>query len=207
MFKTSSTRLTTFLISFCAVILFGGCAPVNLTSVVDTQFILANRDLPLKNLLIVYDTRDLGLKGEFEAAFTEYVRENSDARALRDLDLYSPLKKMTDREKLWALKDESIDGVLYLNGGGSGRSLREWLYPEAKELETDTPAWRGGTVKLFLPKTGQVIWVGSVEDAGGLVDEELNSRGLFSAVTNDLLQRGIVPARRVENPALRGFNR
>ena len=207
MFTTFPFRVTATFLTFCTAILFSSCAPVNLTSVVDTQFILANRDLPLENLLIVYDARDLGVKGEFEAAFTEYLRENANVRALRDLDLYSPLKKMTDREKLWALKDESIDGVLYLNGGGSGRSLREWLYPEAADLETDTPAWRGGTVKWFLPKTGKVIWVGSVEDAGGLVDEELNSRGFFSAVTSDFLQRGIIAAREVQNPGLRGFNR
>ncbi len=207
MIQKKSFRLFTLLSTLGTLIALGGCAPVNLTSVVDTQFILANRDLPLKNLLVVYDARDLGLKGEFEASFTAYLRDNAEVRALRDLDLYSPLKKMTDREKLWALKDESIDGVLYLYGGGSGRDLREWLYPDAADLETDTPAWRSGTVKLFLPKTGQVIWVGSVEDAGGLVDEELNSRGLFSAVTSDLLQRGIIEARRIENPALRGFNR
>ena len=190
-----------------SMVLLTACSSVELTSVVDTQFLLGNRVLPLSNILIVYDSRNLPEKDEFEAAFSAYLRESGTVLVYRDIDLYSPLKKMTDKEKLWALKDEGIDGVLYLNGGGSGRALREWLYPEAKDIETSTPAWTSGTVKLFLPATGQVIWVGSVADYGSVVHSDLNSRGFFSAVSSDLLRRGIIEEAIDHSPGLRGFNR
>lgn len=183
------------------------CAGVDMSSVVDTQFLMTNRDLPLQNLLVVYDSRDLALKDDFEMEFASYLRENAEIKVHRDIDLFTPLKNMTDKEKVWALKDASIDGVIYMNGGLSGRPLREWLYPEAPELDTKTPAWTGGTIKLFLPRTAQVVWVGNVSEAGGMAGEELNTRGFFSAVTLDLVRRGIIAQPRDRTPGLRGFNR
>jgi hypothetical protein len=189
------------------VVLLTACSSVEMTSVVDTQFLLGNRVLPLTNILVVYDSRDLSVKDEFEAAFATYLRESATVKVYRDIDLYSPLKKMTEKEKLWALKDEGIEGVLYLNGGGSGRSLREWLYTDAKDIETTTAAWMSGTIKLFLPVTGQVIWVGSVADYGSVVYDDLNARSFFSAVSSDLLRRGIIEEQIDQSPGLRGFNR
>ncbi|MCB2205905.1 hypothetical protein KQI65_14275 [bacterium] len=189
-----------------AVFLFG-CSSVDLNTVVDTQFLLANRSLPLQNILVVYDSHDLAKKDAFEEAFASYLRDNTACIVYRDIDLYSPLKNMSEKEKLWALKDENIDGVLYMFGGNSDRSLREWLYPEAPDIQRDTPAWRSGAIKLFLPKTAQVIWVGSISDYGSIVYDDLNSRSFFSAVSTDLLRRGIIAAREEANPGLRGFNR
>jgi hypothetical protein len=201
------TAMKSLSLSLIALVLFTGCASVDLNTVVDTQFLLANRTLPLQNLLVVYDTRDLAAKDEFEGALASYLRESSDASVYRDIDLYSPLKNMSEKEKLWALKDEGIDGILYLSGGQSARSLREWLYPEAADIDTNTPAWQTGTVKLFLPSSGQVIWVGSVKDYGSVVYDDLNSSGFFSAVSSDLLRRGILTVKSERNPGLRGFNR
>ncbi len=189
-----------------SVLILSACGPMELTSVVDTQYLMGNRDLPLQNVLVVYDSRDLALKDRFETAFMKFLEENTDAKAFRDIALYSPLKKLSDKEKLWALKDQSIDGVLYISGGGSGRSIREWLYPEA-EIDTGTTAWQSGTAKLFLPKSGGVIWIGSIPGTQGSAGEDLESRRFYSAVTNDLLQQGILQKQRPRNPALPGFNR
>ncbi len=194
-------------LALLVLVFLAGCSSVDLNTVVDTQFLLANRTLPLQSVLVVYDSRDLAAKDEFEAALASYLRESSDARVYRDLDLYSPLKNMSEKEKLWALKDEGIDGVLYLSGGQSGRSLREWLHPEAADIDTNTPAWQTGTIKLFLPTSGQVIWVGSVKDYGSVVYDDLNSSSFFSAVSSDLLRRGILAMKTDRNPGLRGFNR
>jgi len=178
-----------------------------MTTVVDTQFLLGNRNVPLGNLLVVYDSRDLDVKQRFETGFSEHLREIAEVRALRDVDLFSPLKQMTEKEKLWVLKDENIDGILYLDGGGSGRSLREWLYPEAENIATNTPAWENGIVKLFLPQNGQVIWIGSVPGHNGPVDENLLSRRFFTAVTSDLMLHGILQLRQRGTPGMPGFNR
>ena len=203
-------RLSMSLSALSALMLFAlalpACGPMELTSVVDTQYLMGNRDLPLQNLLVVYDSRDLALKDRLETAFTEFLEENSDAKAFRDIALYSPLKKLSEKEKLWALKDQSIEGVLYIDGGGSGRSIREWLYPEAK-IDTGTTAWQNGTVRLFQPKSGTVIWIGSIPGQQGRVGEDLESRRFYSAVTNDLLRQGILQKQRPKNPALPGFNR
>ena len=182
------------------------CAPMELTSVVDTQYLMGNRDLPLQNLLVVFDSRDLALKDRLESAFAEFLDENSDAKAFRDIALYSPLKNLSEKEKLWALKDQSIDGVLYIDGGGSGRSIREWLYPEAG-IDTGTTAWQNATVRLFQPKSGSVIWIGSIPARQAKTPEDLESRGFYSAVTSDLLRQGILDKQRPRNPALPGFNR
>ncbi len=187
--------------------MLGGCSSVELNSVVDTQFLLANRILPLQNILVVYDSRDLAAKDAFEAAFADYLRGSANVNVFRDIDLYSPLKNMSDKEKLWALKDEGIEGVLYLFGGDSQRSLREWLYPDAPDIDKNTPAWQTGAIKLFLPTTAQVIWVGSIADYGSVVYEDLNSRSFFSAVSSDLLRRGIIAVQEDTSPGLRGFNR
>ncbi|MBN1448093.1 MAG: hypothetical protein JXA28_09190 [Bacteroidetes bacterium] len=193
---------------FILVVFTGtACGPVEMTTVVDTQFLLGNRALPLRNLIVVFDGSDFDIKQRFEAAFVKYLAENAELRAFRDVDLYTPLKQMTDKEKLWALKDESIDGILYIDGGGSGRSLREWLYPEAPDIETTTIAWKSGTVRLFLPQTGQVIWVGNVTGHSGTVGEDLMSRRFYGAVTSDLILHGILQQRRPQNPAMPGFNR
>ncbi len=184
-----------------------GCSSVNLTSVVDTQFLLGSRLLPLQGLLVVYDSRDLTLKQDFETSFAEYIRENTSAIAHTDIELYSPLKNLDEKEKIWALKDSYIDGVLYIYGGGSGRPLRDWLLPEAKDIDKETQAWKSSAVKLFLPSTGVVVWAGNVEGNDAFVGEELNSGGFFSAVVADLVRRGILEVPRSENPGLRGFNR
>ncbi|MDT8324006.1 MAG: hypothetical protein RRA94_07850 [Bacteroidota bacterium] len=199
--------MKTIVLSMLTLLLCAACSSVDLNTVVDTQFLLANRTLPLQSLLVVYDTRDLAAKDEFEGALASHLRESSDATVYRDIDLYSPLKNMSDKEKLWALKDEGIDGILYLSGGPGERSMRDWLYPEAADIDRNTPAWQTGTIKLFLPNSGQVIWVGSVKDYGSVVYDDLNSRGFFSAVSSDLLRRGILDEKRDPNPGLRGFNR
>lgn len=189
-----------------AAMAFPACGPMELTSVVDTQYLLGNRELPLDNLLVVFDSRDLAFKERLETAFVEFLEQNSDANAYRDIALYSPLKKMNEKEKLWALKDQSIDGVLYIDGGGSGRSIREWLYPDAT-IDTGTTAWKNGTVKLFLPESGGVIWIGSIPGQQGRSGEELESRRFYSAVTNDLLRQGILQKQSPRNPGLPGYNR
>ena len=190
-----------------AAVLCGGCSSVELNSLVDTQFLLANRILPLQNILVVYDTRDLAEKDAFEKEFADYLRGSANVNVFRDIDLYSPLKNMSDKEKLWALKDEGIEGVLYLFGGDSQRSLREWLYPEAPDIDRNTPAWQTGVIKLFLPTTAQVIWVGSIAEYGSVVYEDLNSSAFFSAVSSDLLRRGIIDVQEDTSPGLRGFIR
>ncbi|MBE0644263.1 MAG: hypothetical protein IH600_09300 [Bacteroidetes bacterium] len=189
------------------ILAFAGCSTVELTSVVDTQFLLGSRLMPLQTVLVVYDTRDLALKQDFESSFADYIRANTSTIVHTDIELYSPLKKLEDKEKVWALKDNNIDGVIYLYGGGSGRPLRDWLLPEAPEIDADTPAWKSSAVKLFLPSTGQVVWAGSVVGLDAFVGVELNSRGFFSAVVGDLVRRGMLDIPRPANPGLRGFNR
>lgn len=184
-----------------------GCASVELSSILDTQFLLTTRDLPFNSVLVVYDTKDLARKQEFEQAVTDYLREHTAAQVHADIDLYSPLKQLEDKEKIWALRDNSIQAVLYLPGGGSGRPLRDWLLPEAPEIDTETPAWKSSTAKLFLPATAQVVWAGSVMGHEGYVGEELRSRAFYSAIVADLVGHGILEIPRVENPGLRGFNR
>ncbi|MDX9757906.1 MAG: hypothetical protein RBU27_01995 [Bacteroidota bacterium] len=192
---------------FVVAALLSGCASVELSSILDTQFLLTTRDLPFNSVLVVYDSKDLARKQEFEHAFAAYLREHTDAQIHADIDLYSPLKRLEEKEKTWALRDNSIQAVLYMHGGGGGRSLRDWLLPEAPDLDTETPAWKSSAVKLFLPATAQVVWAGSVMGHEGYVGEELRSRAFFSAVVADLVGHGMLDMPRVDNPALRGFNR
>jgi hypothetical protein len=96
---------------------------------------------------------------------------------------------------------------LYISGGGGGRPLRDWLLPEAADIDTDTQAWKSSAVKLFLPSTGQVVWAGSIAGTDAIVSEDLLSSRFFNAVTSDLIRRGILDIPRVANPGLRGFNR
>ena len=201
---TTTVRLSLMLLS---AMLLAGCSPVELTSVIDTQFLLTSRDIPINSLLVVYDSKDLALKQQFEEGFAEYLRENSAAQVFADIDLYSPLKKMEDREKTWAIRDNSISAVLYVYGGGSGRSLRDWLLPEAADIDTETQAWKSSAARLFLPATGQVVWAGNVTGQIAYVGEDLFGSGFYSAVTADLIKRGILEVPRVQNPAMRGFNR
>lgn len=203
----SVSPLRPFFLPFAALLLLTGCSSVELTSVVDTQFLLTTRDLPFNSILVVYDTKDLALKQEFEYGLVEYLRGNSAAQAHADIDLYSPLKKMEDKEKTWALRDNNIVAVLYFHGGGSGRSLRDWLLPEAPDIDISTAAWKSGAAKVFIPTTGQVVWAGNVAEHDAFVGEELISGGFYSAVVSDLIRRGFLEAPRVENPAMRGFNR
>ncbi len=184
-----------------------GCSTVELTSVVDTQFLLGSRLFPLGSVLVVYDSRDLALKQEFESEFKDYLGENSSVQVRTDIELYSPLKRMEEKEKVWALKDNSIAAVIYISGGGSGRQLRDWLLPEAPDIDTDTQAWKSSVVKLFLPSTAQVVWAGSIAGHESSTGEDLFSRGFFSAVTGDLIRRGILDVPRAVSPGLPGFNR
>ncbi|MFZ1731827.1 MAG: hypothetical protein WBQ23_02465 [Bacteroidota bacterium] len=202
----TATRFFRLLI-FTAALSMAGCTSVELTSVVDSQFLLGSRLLPLNSVLIVYDSRDLALKQEFESGFKDYLQGNSSAEVYLDIDLYSPLKKLEEKEKEWALRDNKIDGVIYFSSGGSGRSLREWLLPEAKDIETETQAWKSSAVKVFLPSTGQVVWAGNITGSDAFVGEALLSRSFFSAVSGDLVRRGILDIPRIANPGLRGFNR
>ncbi len=190
-----------------ALFVVTGCAPMELSSVVDTQFLLGSRDLPMSNVLVVYDSRDLTVKQEFELAFSEYLEANSAVKAHTDIELYSPLKKLSEKEKEWALRDNNIDGVLYISGGGSGRSLREWLLPESPDIDIETQAWKSSDVRIFLPTTAQVVWAGSLQERDAVLNEDFLSRGFYSAVTSDLVRRGILDIPRVANPGLRGFNR
>ncbi len=182
------------------------CGGVQLASVTDTQFLLTNRILPLRSMMVVYDTRDLGMKAEVEQSLVEALRSNADVVARRDIDLFSPLKTLSEKEKVWALKDNDVKAVLYIGGKGSGRPLRDWLYTEAKDIDTGTPAWSSSVVRLFLPETGEVIWTGSLsgEETG---PEVISTRGFASAVASELVRLGMIAVRRPENPALRGFNR
>jgi hypothetical protein len=201
-----STRFS--ILFLCTLFLaITACSSVELTSVVDTQFLLGSRLFPLNSILVVYDSRDLALKQEFETSFSAYLTDNAAVKVYSDIELYSPLKKVEEKEKEWALRDNSINGVIYISGGGSGRSLRDWLLPEAAEIDTDTQAWKSSAVKLFLPSTGQVVWAGNVAGNDAYVGEGLLSRGFFSAVNSDLVRRGILDIPRSANPGLRGFNR
>jgi hypothetical protein len=194
-------------LAFISLSLTAGCSTVDLSTVVDTQFLLTSRDLPLNSLLVVYDAKDLALKQEFEGAFAEYLREHTSAEVRTDIELYSPLKQMEEREKVWALRDNKITAVLYVYGGGSGRPLRDWLLPEAPDLDTGTPAWKSSAAKIFLPATAQVVWAGNVVGQDALVRENLFSRGFYSAIVSDLVRRGFLDVPHVANPAMRGFNR
>lgn len=64
------------------------CGGVQLASVTDTQFLLTNRILPLRSMMVVYDTRDLGMKAEVEQSLVEALRSNADVVARRDIDLF-----------------------------------------------------------------------------------------------------------------------
>jgi hypothetical protein len=203
----SVNPLRPLFLPLASLLMLAGCSTVELTSVVDTQFLLTTRDLPFNSVLVVYDTKDLALKQKFEYAFSEYLRENSATQVHADIDLYSPLKQMEEKEKTWALRDNNIVAVLYFQGGGSGRSLRDWLLPEAPDIDISTAAWKSGAAKVFIPTTGQVVWAGNVAEHDAFVGEELISSGFYSAVVSDLVRRGFLESPRVENPAMRGFNR
>ncbi|MBR9976228.1 MAG: hypothetical protein KFF77_11650 [Bacteroidetes bacterium] len=202
-----SFRSLTMLLAFAALLGSTSCSTVELTSVVDTQFLLTTRDIPLNSMMVVYDTKDLALKQRFEAEFAEYLRDNTSAQVYLDIELYSPLKNMPEQEKVWAIRDNSIAAVLYVSGGGSGRPLRDWLLPESPDIDTETQAWKSSAARLFLPATGQVIWAGNIEGGINYVGVELISGSFYSAITSDLIRRGILAVPRVENPAMRGFNR
>lgn len=195
------------LLPLVIAIVTAGCSPVELTSVVDTQFLLGSRMFPLNSVLIVYDSRDLAMKQEFESDFRDYLIRNSSAQVHTDIELYSPLKRMAEKEKIWALKDNGIVAVIYIPGGGSGRPLRDWLLPEAPEIDTETQAWKSSVVKVFLPATAQVVWAGSIAGTQDASGEVLHSKGFFSAVTADLIRRGILDIPRAASPGLPGFNR
>gem|GEM_PF-1456669 len=189
------------------LILLTSCGGIELTSVVDTQFLLTSRSMPLNNILVVCDTRNLALKDAVESSIANHLRMSSDARVFRDIDLYSPLKTLTEKEKLWAIRDAEIGGVLYMNVGESGRSLRDWLYTEATDIDVETQAWQSSVAKLFIPSTGVVVWAASMPDRDEVGADLLTSRSFRVALAADLLQRGIIEQPQVRNPGLRGFNR
>jgi hypothetical protein len=189
------------------ILLLSSCTSIELTSIVDTQFLLTGRELPFERILLVYDTGDLARKQSVEYSFGEYLREHSAAEVYHDIDLFSPLRIMTEKEKEWALRDNAIQGVLYIAGGGSGRALRDWLLPEAKDIEKETQAWRTSVIRLFLPSTGQVIWAGSVQGIEGTIDPSSLTTRFYSAVTAELLRRSVLERPAAANPGLRGFNR
>lgn len=203
----TTTRRFFLLLHAIAAMFLSSCSTVELTSVVDTQFLLTTRDIPLNSLLVVYDTKDLALKQQFEAEFAEYLRKNTSAQVYQDIELYSPLKNMSEQEKVWAIRDNSIAAVLYVSGGGSGRPLRDWLLPESPDIDTQTQAWKSSAARLFLPATGQVVWAGNIEGGINYIGEDMFTGGFYSAITSDLVRRGILDVPRVENPAMRGFNR
>lgn len=187
--------------------LLSSCSSVDLTTIVDTQFLLTGRELPFERVLLVFDSGDLALKQKVEYSFGKYIKEHTDAEVFYDIDMYSPLKIMSEKEKEWALRDNQIQGVLFLAGRGSGRTLRDWLLPEAKDIETETQAWRTSVIHLFLPATGDVVWAGSVQGVEGVITEPLLKKSFYGAVTGDLLRRGILEQPAAVNPGLRGFNR
>lgn len=189
------------------LLLLSACSSIDLTTIADTQFLLTGRELPFENVLIVYDIGDLALKQEVEYAFGKYIEEHTDTEVFYDIDMYSPLKIMSEKEKEWALRDNQIQGVLFIAGKGSGRPLRDWLLPEAEDIQTQTQAWRTSVIRLFLPATGDVVWAGSVQGVEGMLTGSLLKKSFYSAVTGDLLRRGILQPPAAVNPGLRGFNR
>lgn len=189
------------------IIAFTSCGSMELATVADTQYLLTSRSMPLTSLLVVCDTRDLGFKSEMETGLTGYLKEEVGINVYRDIDLYSPLKTLSEKEKLWALKDAGIQAVMYLDAGGSGRSLREWLYPDSPDLDMKTQAWQSSCVRLFTPEKAQVVWVAGVEGETQKVTGELLGRSFYAAVTGDLLKRGILAIAIDDQPMIRGFNR
>ena len=183
------------------------CGSLELATVADTQFILTTRTLPLTCILVACDTRDLNFKSAMETDLALYLREHASVIVFRDIDLFSPLKSMTDKEKLWALKDAGIQGVLFLNGGGSGRSLRDWLYPDAMDLDTKTQAWVATCGRLFIPESGSVIWAAGLPEQEQRVTHDHLTRSFHAAIVGDLLLRGFIAVPVEEQPMIRGFNR
>ena len=203
----TKTRRLSFLLPALAALIMASCSSVELTSVIDTQFLLTTRDIPLNSLLVVYDAKDLALKQRFESEFAEYLRDNTSAQVHTDIELYLPLKNMSDQEKVWAIRDNSITAVLYVSGGGSGRPLRDWLLPESPDIDTQTQAWKSSAARLFLPATAQVVWAGNIAGGINFIGEDMFSGSFYGAITSDLIKRGILAPPVVENPAMRGFNR
>jgi hypothetical protein len=190
-----------------ALVLFPACGSMELSTVADTQFLMSTRTLPFERLLVVCDTRDLGLKAELEEGLSRYLMGIADVKAFRDIDLYSPLKTLSEKEKVWALKDASINAVLYMYAGGSGRSLRDWVFPEAADVDVTTQAWQSSSVRLIIPETGQVVWVAGLPGESQVVSSETPARKLFAAVGADLLKRRFLGMPSDDQPLIRGFNR
>jgi hypothetical protein len=196
-----------YLLLFAALMLFSACGSMELSTVADTQFLMSTRTLPFERILVVCDTRDLGLKAELEEGMSRYLMETAGVQAFRDIDLYSPLKTLSEKEKVWALKDAGINAVLYMYAGGSGRSLRDWVYPEAPDVDVTTQAWQSSGVRLIIPETGQVVWVAGLPGESQVVSPETPARKLYAAVTADLLQRRFLALPTEDQPLIRGFNR
>jgi hypothetical protein len=199
--KHAAALLTALTFSLAA------CSGIELTSVVDTQFLMTTRSLPFTTVLVVCDTRDLGLKGAMEEGLAVHLQRDIGLTAYRDIDLYSPLKTLSEREKVWALKDAEIQAVLYIDAGGSGRPLRDWLHTEAADVDTLTQAWQSSSVLLFLPDLGQVVWAAGLPGETQKVTSDLNTRSFYTAISSDLLRRRIIAVETSSQPLIRGFNR
>ncbi|MCZ7554858.1 MAG: hypothetical protein M5R41_00465 [Bacteroidia bacterium] len=205
---TSSPKYITPALPLLAVVfLVSACGTLDIAAVADTQFMMSTRTLPFERILVVCDTRDLGLKSELEEGMKRYLEETAGVEAFRDLDLFTPLKTLSEKEKVWALKDAGINVVLYMSAGGSGRSLRDWLYTEAEDVDKTTQAWQSSVVRLIIPETGQVVWAAGLPGESQLITSETPARKLYAAITSDLLKRGFLALPTDNQPLIRGFNR
>ncbi len=191
-----------------AVLLFAGCSSLHVTSVADKDFINLSPLVPLKTILIVYDGADQEAKASFEQSFSEYFEQNTMTVPFKAGDLFPPLRKMTEQDRVRAIKDREIGGILLIKGGGSGGSITDWLYPGADVIDTSDPVWQQSQLQLFMPESGQVLWVASFRGFDGRsLSLDDYSRAFISAIGADLLREELVLLRTDGASRMRGFNK
>jgi hypothetical protein len=187
--------------------LLAGCSSVELTSIADTEYLMTSRRGVLEKILVVYDGKDLTTKASWEDAVSSYIAQNTTTRAVKDIDLFSPMRVYTQKERVTIFREEHIDGILLLEGGGSGRTPADWTLPTAQQAALQSPAWKQGQMRLVLPADGRIAWFAAVPNlTGGILGPEQLTRSFVAAIGGELLRFNFVELRQDERPGMKGFN-
>ena len=193
-------------LTLASLLLISSCTTIEMTALTDREFLIEGVGIPFRTVLVAYDGSELVDKDAFEAAFVEYIVGNTSARALPDLELFPPLRKQETKQRAATLKDEGVDCVLVINGGGLSRP-EMWSVKGKSDFE-NFEAWRGMQFRLVQVATGRVVWMGKSVEATDplLVRTDLN-RDLVTSVGAELLKYGFLEVKTSDGPVMRGFNR
>jgi hypothetical protein len=117
------------------------------------------------------------------------------------------MRSYTQKERVTIFREEHIDAVLLLEGGGSGRTPADWTLPTASAASLQSPAWKQGHLRLVIPSDGRIAWIAVVPElGGGILGPAQLTRSFVAAIGGELLRSSFVELRADERPGMRGFN-